>query len=149
MAYGPIIPPGNADLYYRFSLEIGEAGLSLIPGDQELRVHLVSGHFCIVYTSTGQLASEGTFSQEVLPIILVLLNNWPSYVQNHKLMNALGYASGSDADLDDEQHLLVRMRQLIHASVPSLQSIGIDIQAIDDLGYKLSKHTESQTEHRE
>ncbi|GCE32096.1 hypothetical protein KDA_75800 [Dictyobacter alpinus] len=149
MARPPIIPLTPGDSYRRFSLMIEHANIALLPAEHEMRVHTTSGCFSIVHRNTGHSAGEGTFSLDALPVILVLLEHWPSYVQNDKLTHALGNATESDADPHPVGEQLDRVRHLIASNRPTLQQVGLDILPIDELGYKFGRYTEPHMGHQE
>jgi hypothetical protein len=142
------LPSGKE--YRGFELNLGHAGIALLPDEHEFVVNAKTGHFMLVNWDGRLFVADGVFSEAELPFMLALLDGWPSYVPNAKLLHAVLQLPGDQiAQRLDQEHeqTLAALHDLVEHCRPLLRSYGIEIQNVSGQGYKLSRYSKSREVH--
>lgn len=140
-----LLPLPAGKQFQCFALDIASASIGLLPDEHELIVNAQSGHYMLINWDVRYVAADGQFSQAELPFILVLLGAWPSYVPNRKLLQSVTNRSASEiAEILDIAYVqaVEPLRQMAESCRRQLRQIGIDIESVQDLGYKLGRWRE-------
>ncbi len=144
------LPAGKQ--YQGFSLSLEESGISLLPDEHELIVNGVTGHFMVVNWDVRHVVADGLFSEAELPMMIALLNAWPSYIQNEKLLQAItGQSAQEITALLDSNHYaaLEPLHRLVEGCRAPFRTFGIEIQNVGGQGYKLSRYAPARKESQE
>lgn len=140
--------------------------ISLLPEHHTLVVNLLTGGVTLVNWQSGRFLAHTTFDDDQLPILLTLLEQWPSYVPIEKFFPLVGIApieqllddlervrvSGYKGETEHEhtldllareriQPVLQPLRSLIASCIPTLNTcFGITIASILDTGPILHRY---------
>jgi hypothetical protein len=128
--------------YQGFSLGLNDVGLALLPEEHEIVINAESGHYTILNWDMRYLVADGFFSQEELRFMAVLLEQWPSYVPNDMLLQAVTQQDLAQVtqllDTQHDQEALTLLHGLAESCRHQMHSHGIEIEDIGGNGYKLS-----------
>jgi hypothetical protein len=134
------LPAGKQ--FRSFSLYLDYGNVALLPDEHDLVLNVQTGQFALINWNVRYVVADGRFDPAgELPLAFILLDAWPSYVENIKLLQVVtGYAKGEVADLIElgGDQALDPLRCLVDACRKLLRPIGIEIQNINGLGFKLS-----------
>jgi len=146
---------GAGKQYKGFPLEVPCAGIKILPDGHEIVLNTESGHYTILNWDMRYLVADGCFTQDELRFMAVLLNRWPSYVPNEKLLQSVTQQETEQINLlldTQREETLVALHALAENCSQHLRSYGIDIQMVGTFGYKLSRvvveETQAQSNHQ-
>src|SRR6266702_5266281 len=91
MARNRIILRPAGKQFESFALHMGT--LTLLSDGHELVVNTLDGHIALVNWDMRHFCDDCTLGQEELALMLILLNDWPSYVPNERLLQIMLKAS--------------------------------------------------------
>jgi hypothetical protein len=147
MASDPIIPPPAGEQFREFPLYLHYGRVALLPDEHDLVVNVQSGHFVLINWHVRYVVTDGQFtpSSGELSLMLTLLNDWPSFVPNRKLLQAMMEPSTEENtaifNASDKQHKLDALHRLVNSCNEQLRACGLEIQSVNNHGYKLSRYT--------
>lgn len=112
-------------------------GHALLPPEHELVMNKVSGKVTLVDWERRRFVSDSSFTDEELPLILTLLNDWPSYVPYEKMLILTSDETPEQiAQRVEEAHttntlatILTPVRSLLTACNEHMHLFSIDIAA--------------------
>ena len=139
----PSLPfsPGGQFVSFSLDASTGDHQLMLLPDEHELIINVQSGHFVVVNWDDRYIALDGQFHEHELPLMLAVLNAWPSYVPVKKVLYAIFDQSIEDIEelvAIDQVAVMTTVEHLVRTCNAQLAPLGITIQKIEDVGYKLS-----------
>ncbi len=143
MTSNSIIPLPAGKQFRGFSLDIEATDIALLADEHEIVVNVETGRFLLVNWDVRHVVADGVLSEAELPMMIALLNAWPSYIQNEKLLQAItGRSAEEIIILLDNNHnaALEPLHRLIEGCRAPFRAIGIEIQNVSGLGYKLSRY---------
>ena len=133
------LPSGKQ--YKRFSLEVADAGIKILPDEHEIVLNIESGHYTILDWNMRYFVTDGFFNRDELRFMFVLLDRWPSYVPNDTILQVVTQQEVTYiTQLLDTQsdQLLGALRVLAESCRRLMHPHGIDIQRFGSFGYKIA-----------
>ncbi|GHP00854.1 hypothetical protein KSF_109010 [Reticulibacter mediterranei] len=143
MASRSILPLPAGQQYRRFALTLQHTEIALLPPGHEFTLNLETGPFIVINWTNHHIATDDVFNAQELPLILALLDHWPSYVQNERLLQAITDRPPEEiayvlyATCDTE---LEGLHQRVETCQARFHQIGIHIENIHQQGHKPSQH---------
>ena len=135
------VPLLSGKQYRRFSLEVADADIKILPDEHEIVLNIESGHYTILNWAIRYFIADGFFSHDELRFMFVLLDRWPSYVPNDTLLQVVAQQEATYiTQLLDTQgdQVLGALRILAESCRRKMHPYGIDIQKFGIVGYKIS-----------
>lgn len=138
------IRPVGSEPYDYFPLDT-HAGVSLLPDEHELVVNRLNGHVTLVNWELRRFLAECGFTDEELPLMLILLEAWPSYISYENMLALVSedtpeeIARRVDAAREAETlgEVLTPLRVILKACQERMNLFGIQIAAVYRYGYLL------------
>jgi hypothetical protein len=146
--------PDQRGPYEYYPLET--TGQALLPHEYEIVVNRQSGQAMLIDWEMREVRAETHFSPVEIPLVHLMLDKWPSYVEYEKCLRVLFSSNHSRAEQFMECIDLARqmknnamldvilqpLRTVLHLCNEHLQVFGVTIAAVYGNGYLLKKHQE-------
>ncbi len=147
----PSLPLPPSSVLAGFSLDASTASYRhmLLPDEHEIVVNMQTGHYMVVNWDGRYVAVDGRFHELELQLMLALLSAWPSYLPREKVLHALFDRTISDIEelvAIDQAAVSKTVEHVVQSCNAQLALLGLKIQKIEDVGYKLSR-LEGKGEH--
>ncbi len=134
-------------------------GKALLPDEYEIVVNMRSGQAMLIDWDMREVRAETHFSPIELPLVHLMLDKWPSYMEYERCIRVLFSSNHSHAEQFIECINLARqmknsamldvilqpLRTVLHLCNEHLQVLGVTIAAVYENGYLLMKHKEKGT----
>ncbi|QBD82458.1 hypothetical protein EPA93_43375 [Ktedonosporobacter rubrisoli] len=146
--------------YEYYPLETGET--ALLPQETELVINTRSGHALLIDWERRVVGAEMYFAPFELPLIQILLHAWPSYVEYSKCIRTLipdprlaeQFVQCIGAALETQNKLVLNvalepLRTVLYGCNERLNVIGLEIAAVYESGYLLTKRHERDNQEHE
>ncbi len=138
------IPNHDPGRYEYYPLETS-AGHALLPHDHELVVNKVSGKVTQVDWERRRFVADSSFTDEELPLIMTLLNDWPSHVPYEKMLvvvsdetpEQIAQRVGEARTTNTLAAVLTPVRTILTTCNERMHLFSIDIAAVYETGYLL------------
>jgi hypothetical protein len=141
MANMQIIPEGLK--FRRFGLRIGtkEGTMTLLLEEHEIVVDTANAYITLVDWQARSFCDAWALGQEEVTLLLVLLNDWPSFVPNERLLQVMLNATVEQiaALLEHDPSQVEQLQRLMDTCRSKMHRFGIEIEDVHGDGYKLSR----------
>lgn len=142
-----IIPLPEGTNYRGFSLDIENPDINLLADENEIVINTQTGHYTLINWDMRHVVTDGTFGPEHQALVISLLEAWPTYIPMEKLLMAsqrIGLEEINQASEIERDRMLLNLRCHIEECGQQLHPMGIGIQSISNLGYKLSRYQQRE-----
>ncbi len=122
-----------------------ESGYDLLPTGYEMVVNKVSGRVTLLNWNRRRVVTECSFSDQELPLIIALLNAWPSFAPYEHMLAltsdepaySIAQRVEETRDTDALDTLLSPVRTILKECQERVNMLGIKIAAVLDTGFLL------------
>jgi hypothetical protein len=138
-----IIPFSAGKHFAGYALDIENPDINLLADEHEIVINTQTGHYTLINWDMRHVVTDGTFGPENQALMISLLEAWPTYVTIEKLLMASlrrGLEEINQASETERDRMILNLRCCIEECGQQLHPIGIGIQSISNLGYKLSRY---------